>query len=321
MVTKKIRLGVVGGGKQAEEHLSALKNHSLACLAGIQEIDPQRQKYLRDTYGHDSVLNTNETWQDRHVDGLILCLPHDAYEAEWENLLQVKVPLLKEKPLGRTPEEALMFLDLCHKANIPLQTAIQRRSHPSYQHLKRELQGQTLTGLRAGLHLGFKNNLPTKQVWRSDPCKSGGGALLDSGYHLVDLVMFLAGPFRLLSSHIVSQGKLWQAREIDDEAHLFGINKTTWISIESKTYTTTKKEWVEIQTATHHYLADRESVKKDGITVYTCERDWDQAMSTQLTNFSENIRSGKFQAPEIRDQFPAMRLIMQAYHQNTGLTL
>ncbi len=321
VIKQKVRLGIYGGGKQAEEHILALRDHPSACLVGIKEIDQPRCAYLRSKYGSDIILEPEESWENRNIQGLILCLPHDVYAEKWDTFLDCQVPLLKEKPLGRTPEEALNFLDRCHERGVPLQTAIQRRKHPSYLKLKEFLQNEEIEGIKALMHLGHKRNSVPTDEWRNDKVKSGGGALLDSGYHLVDLVLFLGGPFRLLSSHIVSSGRLWQNNWVDDEAHLMGIVNSTWVSIESKTFTSEKIEFVEVQTKENKFRATRMGVWKNETQLFSCEREWQSAMQQQIQDFVNNITHHSFETPEIRDQFPAMRIIAQAYHQNGGSIL
>lgn len=144
--------------------------------------------------------------------------------------------MLKEKPLGRDIKEAQHFVNTAREQGCPIQTAIQRRQHPSYIFVKDQLKNQTITELRAHLHLGFAIELDSPNTWRSDRKTSGGGALLDSGYHLIDLIHYLIGQFELINACLWDGDKLIQAESdsVESEAILLGRQASTWVKIESK---------------------------------------------------------------------------------------
>ena len=132
-------------------------------------------------------------------------------------------------------------------------TAIQRRTHSSYEYLKGLLTGETITALSATLHLGFD---PTEKPasWRGVSLQAGGGALLDSGYHMIDLAFYFLSHFNLIDANVWFNGQLGTAEMLDTDASLVGRSGQTWVRIESrvggeqKDGRYQKKELIEIQT-------------------------------------------------------------------------
>jgi predicted dehydrogenase len=320
----RIRLGLVGMGNQGEEYLRAQQHcKQVEIIAGYDNSVDIQQK-IRANYPYIQLVESLEQLQAQPLDGLILALPHHCYEAIWNDLLAFNIPMLKEKPLGRDIKEARFFVDTAKEKGCPIQTAIQRRQHPSYIHLAEQLKDQAVTELRAHLHLGFRVEHASPSTWRSDRKTSGGGALLDSGYHLIDLVHYLIGQFELINACLWDGDTLIQAESnhVESEAILLGRQGSTWVKIESKlsgeqcpdSKTGYKKsEAVEILTTEHSYFANREGVWKNGYAIFECPRDWEDAMAKQMDEFANNIMRKHWNNRIIWDQLPAMQMIERAY--------
>ncbi len=318
-----IRLGIIGLGKQGREHLAAASGASLANIVVAQDIVEDARDAVAADYPSLELVTSIADLSRFQLDGLVMALPHHCYEDIWPQVLSLGVPILKEKPLGRNLEEVNHFLQMAEEANCSLQTAIQRRAHPSYIELEKRLRNKgRVKEIRARLHLGFDPQ-GSSGSWRAERKTAGGGALLDCGYHLIDLVHFLIGRFELLSSGLWdSDGHMlatFPAR-IETEARLVGRQGNTWIVIESlvggrkdEEGRYQKFESVEVLTDQHKFVANREGLVCNGEPVFRCRRDWDVAMAAQLDSFASNIQNDTWHAQEHWDQIPIMKLIDQAY--------
>lgn len=311
-------------GNQGEEYLRAQRYCERAeIVAGFDTNQAIRQQ-VKLSYPAIQLVDSLEELQTQQLDGLILALPHHCYKDIWDSLLAFKCPLLKEKPLGRDIEEAQRFVNTAKEQGCPIQTAIQRRQHPSYIFLAEQIKGQVITELRAHLHLGFSAATEFPETWRSERKTSGGGALLDSGYHLVDLVHYLIGQFELINACLWDGDKLIrvESTRVESDAILLGRQGSTWVKIESKlsgeecadSKTGYKKsEAVEIVTTENSYRANREGVSKNGELIFECQRDWEKAMAKQMDDFANNIINHHWNNRIIWEQLPAMQMIERAY--------
>ncbi len=332
-----VNLAVIGLGSQACEHLRAARLASdVRIVAGVEANDAQRLA-IQTEYADlrlqlfNSIGALKAAQNSLSLDGLILALPHHAYEDVWQLLLTFGLPLLKEKPLGRHYEEAQRFVAEAAIAKCPLQTAIQRRHHPSYLFLREYLQQQSLQTheIHAHLHLGkgspqaqikTTNALPSVN-WRHSRQKSGGGALLDAGYHLVDLIHFLIGPFEAVSATMWASNTVDDGRINEDRSWLMGRSERCWVMLDtwvqgklnSEQTGFIKSESVSLWTNKGLVTANREGVWHLQKQIFSEDKSWEKAMLAQLSQFARHIHLGEWQDESIWDQLPAMRVIEEAY--------
>jgi predicted dehydrogenase len=317
-----LRLGLIGASNQGREHLQGAAFSDKARFAVVCDASEDVRVQVREDYPQvPCVATIREMMEEVELDGVVLALPHHVYCEIWQELMVAGLPTLKEKPLGRTLSEANRFIAEARKAGCPLVTAIQRREHQSYRILKEQLPGAVVRSIRADLHLGFDPN-ETPRSWRGDPSNAGGGALLDSGYHMVDLVHYLVGPITLFSASIWAQDSPGLPEMLETDATLLGRSGATWVRIESQVggrpdssrpsgYA--KNEEVVLETDRGVFVADRSQVVRNGETIWTGARDWQQAMTAQIDAFAERIRTDRFDDPNVWAQIPAMRVIEEAY--------
>lgn len=324
MGTKKLRLALVGLGNQGQEHLLGMHN-SRYChfVAGVDESSVQREK-TRALYPEMQFFSAIEELLVNSgqlaLDGLVLCLPHHCYANIWPMVARLQLPILKEKPLARNLNEArLLQQQLGHKY---LKTAIQRRHHPSYQKLKQLLQEDNaqIQEVHTWLHLGRQSGNQIKGDWRANQNQSGGGILLDAGYHLVDLLHFFIGSIELISCTLWRNRQRCHSGEVEDAAQLLARNEQCWVSLDARLGGDSdelgqihKSEGIRLQTDQGIYFANRNQIEKNGEIVWQGERDWQQAMALQLDSFARDIQQNHWYASTYWDHIPAMKLIEAAY--------
>lgn len=186
---QKIRCVLLGLGNQAFEHLTASVGHvDVEIIAGIDQ-DQKRWQLTQDKYPSLNLefFESLDALESANVefDAFILALPHHVYGDIWQKILTFNKPLLKEKPLGRDYQEAKNFMQLANNANCGLQTAIQRRQHPSYQFLANYMADNhiIIDEIHAHLHLGKGQQNPTQEFdlkWRGNRQQAGGGGWVSS---------------------------------------------------------------------------------------------------------------------------------------------
>lgn len=325
----KIQCAILGLGNQAAEHLAASLDHpDIQIVAGIDanskkwHITQQHFSQLELSYFENLAALKQSQIQ---IDAFILALPHHAYSQIWSELMQWGKPLLKEKPLGRDYQEAQIFMQTAKAAGCGFQTAIQRRAHPSYQYLFKLLKEQKveIQELHAHLHLG-KAALPDHEVveenWRTQRHNAGGGALLDAGYHLIDLIQYYIGDFDVISATMWKGETIDNGIDIEDRCWLIGRSKHAWLMLDTWVQgepdangNLQKSEAILLKTNQGIYKVNREGIWQNNEVIYTADRDWQPAMRHQLGTFASNIRHQSWHSDVIIDQLPAMRKIEEAY--------
>ena len=96
----------------------------------------------------------------------------------------------KAPPLARSLDEGIALTALMGKAGAKLAVGTQRRFAPGYRRAW-QLRGELGKVFLARGHYLF--NWGPQLGWRGDKATAGGGALLELGYHTIDLLLWMLG--------------------------------------------------------------------------------------------------------------------------------
>jgi len=180
-----MRVGFLGVAHiHAHQYAEALGG--LAEIGGVWDREPERAAEFVRLHGGRVVDEPAELAAT--ADALILASetahhPHDADAA-----LQLRLPVLCEKPLATTLSDAEKMVKAFHKAGLLLAVAFPCRFIPVFRRLKEMLERGEL-GEVVVLHGRNRGKQPGG--WFCDARLSGGGAIIDHTVHLVDLVRWL----------------------------------------------------------------------------------------------------------------------------------
>ena len=201
---------VIGVGGFGRWTLAALRASPAVRVVGVSDRDPSvAEQAVRGTdiphYGDNRSLLA-----ETRPAAVYLAVPPPAAADLVELCAQRGVHLWKEMPLGRNLDEAVALVRLMEKAKLKFAVGTQRRFAVGYRRawqLRRRL-GPVFLG-RA--HYLF--NWGSKLGWRGDRASSGGGALLELGYHPIDLLTWLLGLPEEVYGHNVRERRADSAGE------------------------------------------------------------------------------------------------------------
>ncbi|MEU4741438.1 Gfo/Idh/MocA family oxidoreductase [Actinosynnema sp. NPDC023658] len=134
----------------------------------------------------------------------VLATPHDSHYALTRRLVAAGLWVLKEKPLARDHAEASALVREC---GSQISILVERPHLEPFQLAARLLDA---IGEPVRYEIRYwRTPQEYRDTWRNDFAQAGGGALLDLGYHVMDVVVRLWGPPVHLSA---SRGHPDQAR-------------------------------------------------------------------------------------------------------------
>jgi len=107
-------------------------------------------------------------------------------------LLQRRLPVFVQKPLGISTAEVAQVLAAAARSDVPVETDFCYRYLHSAQAVRAELGNRTV-GRPFYIEGCFHNAYRPNAGWSTERPLAGGGAFMDLGIHLVDLVMWLTG--------------------------------------------------------------------------------------------------------------------------------
>ena len=148
-----------------------------------------------DRFGFDSI---GTDWRDvvDAVDVFYNLGPNHVHAAPSIAALEAGIPVLCEKPLAPSIEEAAAMRDAASDADVPAGIAFNYRFVPAIRYAKELIENDELGEIRQirGRYLqDWLVDPEAPWAWRMDADMAGSGALGDLGAHTIDLANFLIG--------------------------------------------------------------------------------------------------------------------------------
>jgi predicted dehydrogenase len=141
-------------------------------------------------------------------------VPHNKYLPIIRKLAEYKIDIIKEKPFATSIEEANELKEIVKNSNISIYVTLQRRFNPIFitfkQLMKRIGRIYSIEG-RYTMNIGHLD-----EGWRANKKTAGGGALIDMGYHFVDLVVWYFGLPDSLTCRMSSGNRENQEYDVED---------------------------------------------------------------------------------------------------------
>ncbi len=191
-----VRLAMIGCGAVAEHaHLPAgatLRGGGFSLLVDLAE---PRRTALAHRFG---VPHTAAVWTDAadQFDAAIVALPHSLHESVCVALLRAGKHVLVEKPLACTVREAEAIVAAAAESNALLGVGLQRRHGWAPRFAKQLIESGTLGNIESfDFQEGGVYDWPVASDFFFRKESAGGGVLMDTGAHTLDLLHWWLGDY------------------------------------------------------------------------------------------------------------------------------
>lgn len=215
----KLKVAVVGLGKQAvEDHLPAVIASDMFDLLAVSDVDAEKAQTISSQYNVPGYTTLEELFAQHSLDVIIAAVPHVSYMDVVRQAAERRIHVIKEKPFAVNMQEAVDLQKLIHDHNIYVGVTLQRRFNPVFQAFH-QLKG------RIGKIYLFEgrytfNIQDLGQGWRAWRRLAGGGALVDMGYHFIDLLVWYFGLPTTVTARLSRGNREGQAYDVEDTAHV-----------------------------------------------------------------------------------------------------
>lgn len=250
-----------------------------------------------------------------HLDAALIAVPPSSAAELQVAALRRGLGVLVEKPIAASLAEAISVVNESNLSPGRIVVGVQRRSHPSYVALKAFLEKIAIYQLSIEIDLG-KPVMDSVSGHRADPSQCRGGALIDLGYHALDLAHYLLdGPVQPLNCFLEEGGDL--GTNLESSAFVFGRSGMCWTRIAVSRHGPRKREQLTAQTKEGLWRANRESVwAPDGSVVYSCEGTWELAERGRLAELAACV-GGTAPREDLWEHLAAFEVIEEAYSLST----
>lgn len=181
------RFGVAGAGRMGRNHITALRNSSVAKVVAVADPSQAALQAL-DGAGVSTFLDLDSMLDSAAIDGLIVCVPTTAHLATLRKVIDARLPTLAEKPLGLTVSEAHTIASLAAESAVPLQVGFWRRFVPMLVKLRHGIFQDAFGGIYSICCFQWDGAPPSANFRRNS-----GGILVDMGVHDFEQVRWLTG--------------------------------------------------------------------------------------------------------------------------------
>ncbi|WP_309119244.1 Gfo/Idh/MocA family oxidoreductase [Paenibacillus sp.] len=192
-----LRVGMIGTGGIAGWHARQLLELPEVEVAALADVNPDSLERFKEKYG----LHRAEAYPDYQtmldnavLDAVIICSPHTEHYRQARDVLDRGLHVLIEKPMTCTSIEAENLIQAAERSGKILQVSYQRHCQPEFLYIRDTIRSGEigkLTSITASLYQQWREG--TTNSWRQDPSLSGGGFLMDSGSHIIDVLLWTTG--------------------------------------------------------------------------------------------------------------------------------
>lgn len=193
-------IGLLGAGQAGQRHLAGFQDLEAVRIVAVADADGPRARQAAVRCGatpHVDWRRLIESHPD--LDAVVVALPHHLHEEAACLAAAHGLHILLEKPMATTPQGAARIVAACAAAGVGLMIGYVHRFREEARRARAWIEEgyigepinctETIASPR-GAHLG---------AWVNAPDHAGGGALLYTGIHAVDRLLWLvqASPRRV----------------------------------------------------------------------------------------------------------------------------
>ncbi len=226
IVDRKIRFGLVGCGRIAKNHFSALVKHAAhAELVGVCDVDRKALDAAIAATQAKGYSSLGDMLADTGADIIVLSTPSGLHSGQAIQIAVSGRHVMTEKPMATRWQDGVRMVKACDDAGVRLFVVKQNRRNATLQLLKKAIeQGRFGKIYMVNMNVfwarpqEYYDSAAWRGTWEFD-----GGALMNQASHYVDLLDWLIGPIESVQAYTATL-----ARDIEVEDT--GVMNVRWRS-------------------------------------------------------------------------------------------
>lgn len=189
-------IAILGCGKVAHLHASAIQNLPNARLAGVWSRTQQTANGFACQYKVPAYTDVAELIKKEKINLAVVCTPHPFHLEPAQQAALQGANILVEKPLASTLEDADKIISTCKKAGVKLGVVSQRRWYEPVLRVKKAIEAGKIGKPVLGTvnMLGWRDkSYYDADKWRGNWKTEGGGVLVNQAPHQLDILLWFMG--------------------------------------------------------------------------------------------------------------------------------
>lgn len=190
------KVAVIGCGTIANSaHIPAYMKNADVHIVYFCDILPERAQAAVEKYGCGTAIEDyRQALADPAIDAVSVCTPNNVHAQISIDAMRAGKHVLCEKPAARTLCEALEMQRVQHETGMTLNIGVVNRFNEAVGRIKQYVdQGKLGEVYHVSVSFRASRSIPGLGGPFTTKAIAGGGALIDWGVHLLDIVMFCCG--------------------------------------------------------------------------------------------------------------------------------
>jgi predicted dehydrogenase len=278
---EKVKIGIVGCGKQAPKHLSGLRK-----IPGVElilaDIDTGFAAELGRKEGLAWAEDINDIFADKDITAVDICTPTQSHVELIRRAVESGKDFFCEKPLCEKLEEARVLHDLLTSSQRFGMVGYIYRFSPVFELGYSLFEDVPLVGesmvlgkiVSAFFRLGGRGS---HQVWKHRK-SNGGGAINEMLVHMIDLALWYFGPIQeaeVLACDLLRPKRIIQGKEEEADAEdyvLIRLKSKSGVEVlcQADLVTPAFTQFVEVQGENGTFMG---SIQQDMPSFIYCQED------------------------------------------------
>lgn len=266
-----INVCIVGYGAIGPIHAKALQMIDGVNIYAICDNQKEIADKIANEYNCKAFYDYNECLKDANIDSVHICTPHYLHFEMITKALDAGKRVVSEKPIVMKKEELdTLFRDYDTSRIFPI---IQNRTNPSIVKLKELISSNDYGQLKAvkGIVTWCRDEKYYNSAqWRGTLKYEGGGVLINQTVHTLDLMIYLAGKVKSVSS-AMSNHSLKGIIEVEDtvNSYIEFENGAKGIFFATNAYPMNSGVQLELEFENKSFLYYNGALYSDGEIIYT----------------------------------------------------
>jgi predicted dehydrogenase len=138
-----------------------------------------------------------EMLADPEIDAVCICTPSGMHADMAVDAAKAGKHVMSEKPMDITLDKMDLMIKTCRECNVKLGVIFQRRTSPLWHKIKKVVDEGKLGKMVLGdayLKYYRSQEYYDSGDWRGTWALDGGGALMNQGVHMIDILQWIMGP-------------------------------------------------------------------------------------------------------------------------------
>ncbi|WP_026059556.1 Gfo/Idh/MocA family protein [Microbacterium yannicii] len=323
--TRRVRIGLIGAGGIAGAHVAGYRRNSdtVEFAAIADPVRESAEKRRGDDDGVRIYADYREMIAAGGLDAVDICLPHHLHADAVIAAADAGLHVLCEKPLCLTLAEAAEIAAAVERTGVTVMCAHNQLFQPAVAAAKELIESGALGRVyEVRTTDSFFNDFTVESMgWRARAATSGGGELIDTGYHPLYLLQHLAGGTPVEVGAMLSRHRL-EFMEGEDSAQVLvrydngvvGHVTTSWAYEPA------------VGTEKFSLVGEKGSLSSDGTTLHVRVRGEEPVTTTfepvhefaaEVAHFAGCVREGRRPIQTHVEGIDVLGVILAAYESAT----